>query len=100
MDVTDVDVCTIDDFTKCVGEWGYYIGLETEECSTFPSLLFGRNAIDGRGMMCSVLTLGIGGNQGVGDVEATRSTTSTSAGVPAPFDGRPAASWTLSLWTR
>ena len=94
MDVTDVNVGTTDDFTKCVGEWGYCIGLETEECSTFPSLLFGRNAIDGRGMMCSVLTLGISGNQGVGDVEAQN----YDIYFPPEFRhrpmARPAASWT------
>ena len=32
-------------------------------------MLFDRNIIDGRAMMCSVLTLTIGNNQGMGDVE-------------------------------
>ena len=44
----------------------------------YPNLLFGRNAIDGRGMMCSGMALAIGGNLAVGDVEAARSTTSTT----------------------
>eukprot|EP00439_Symbiodinium_sp_Y106_P038176 s10837_g4.t1 len=42
----------------------------------YPTLLFDRNIIDGRGMMCSFLTLAIGNNQGhgltmacMGDVE-------------------------------
>ena len=37
-----------------------------------PNLLFDRNIIDGRGMMCSVLTLTIGNNQGMGDLEYGR----------------------------
>ena len=32
----------------------------------YPTLLFDRNIIDGRGMMCSFLTLAIGNNQGHG----------------------------------
>merc|ERR1712124_162558 len=33
------------------------------------TMLFDHNIIDGRGMMCSFLTLTIGNNQGMGDVE-------------------------------
>ena len=48
----------------------YYVGLENEECRiAYPNLLFGRDIIDGRGMMCSVLTLAVGNNQGIGGVE-------------------------------
>ena len=37
---------------------------ENEECKiAYPNLLFDRNIIDGRAMMCSVLTLTIGNNQ-------------------------------------
>ena len=32
----------------------------------YPTLLFDRNIIEGRGMMCSFLTLAIGNNQGHG----------------------------------
>merc|ERR1719454_1988455 len=35
----------------------------------YPNMLFDRNITDGRAMMCSVLTLSIGNNQGMGDVE-------------------------------
>ena len=35
----------------------------------YPNLLFDRNIIDGRGMMCSVLTLTVGNSQGMGGVE-------------------------------
>ena len=35
----------------------------------YPPMLFDRNITDGRAMMCSVLTLSIGNNQGMGDVE-------------------------------
>ena len=48
----------------------YYIDPENEEMKiAYPNLLFDRNIIDGRGMMCSFLTLAIGNNQGMGDVE-------------------------------
>jgi len=35
----------------------------------YPNPLFDRNITDGRAMMCSVLTLSIGNNQGMGDVD-------------------------------
>ena len=48
----------------------YYIDPDNEEMKiAYPTLLFDRNIIDGRAMMCSVLTLTIGNNQGMGDVE-------------------------------
>ena len=69
MDMTNVSVCTADGFTKCVGALVYFIDPENEECKiAFPNLLFGRNIIGGRGVMCSVLTPSIGNNQGRGDV--------------------------------
>ena len=69
MDMANVDVCTTDDFAKCVGAPVYRIDLENEECKiTYPNLLFDRNIIGGRGMMCSVLTPSIGSNKGRGDV--------------------------------
>ena len=55
---TNVNVCTTDDFTKSVDALVYYIDPENEECKiAYPNLLFDRNIIDGRAMMCSVLTL-------------------------------------------
>jgi len=67
---TNVNVCTTDDFTKSVDALVYYIDPENEEMKiAYPTLLFDRNIIDGRAMMCSFLTLTIGNNQGMGDVE-------------------------------
>merc|ERR1711972_828221 len=67
---TNVNVCTTDDFTKSVDALVYYIDPEEEEMKiAYPNLLFDRNITDGRGMMCSFLTLAIGNNQGMGDVE-------------------------------
>merc|ERR1719437_221731 len=67
---TNVNVCTTDDFTKTVDALVYYIDPENEEMKiAYPNALFDRNITDGRAMMCSVLTLSIGNNQGMGDVE-------------------------------
>merc|ERR1712203_292669 len=53
-----------------MGALVYYIDPEEEEMKiAYPNLLFDRNITDGRGMMCSFLTLAIGNNQGMGDVE-------------------------------
>ena len=70
MDMTNVNVCTTDDFTKCVGAPVYYIGPGDEECKiAYSNLLFDHNIVDGRGMVCSVLTLSIGSDQGMGGIE-------------------------------
>ena len=62
---TNVNVCTTDDFTKSVDALVYYIDPDSEEMKiAYPNLLFDRNIIDGRAMMCSFLTLSIGNNQG------------------------------------
>jgi ribulose-bisphosphate carboxylase large chain len=67
---TNVNVCTTDDFTKTVDALVYYIDPENEEMKiAYPTALFDRNITDGRAMMCSVLTLSIGNNQGMGDVD-------------------------------
>merc|ERR1719464_667058 len=67
---TNVNVCTTDDFTKTVDALVYYIDPEEEEMKiAYPTALFDRNITDGRAMMCSVLTLSIGNNQGMGDVD-------------------------------
>ena len=64
---TNVNVCTTDDFTKSVDALVYYIDPDSEEMKiAYPNLLFDRNIIDGRAMMCSFLTLAIGNNQGPG----------------------------------
>ena len=70
MDMTSVNVCATDDFTKCAGAPVHYVDPGNEECKlAYPNLLFDRSIVDGRGMVCSVLTLNIGNNQGMGDVE-------------------------------
>jgi hypothetical protein len=51
MDVTGVDGCTSDGFTKSVGALVYFIDREGEECKVaYPSPLFDRIVVDGRGM--------------------------------------------------
>jgi ribulose-bisphosphate carboxylase large chain len=67
---TNVEVCTTDDFTRSVDALVY----EADEASglmkiAYPVDLFDRNLIDGRAMLASFLTLCVGNNQGMGDVE-------------------------------
>ena len=67
---TNVEVSTTDDFTRGVDALVY----EIDEASglvkiAYPVELFDRNITDGRAMLCSFLTLTIGNNQGMGDVE-------------------------------
>ena len=67
---TNVDVSTTDDFTRGVDALVY----EIDEAAglmkiAYPVDLFDRNITDGRAMICSFLTLAIGNNQGMGDVE-------------------------------
>ena len=70
MDTMNMSVCTADGFTKCVGALVYYIDPGNEECKiAYPNLLFDRNIIGGHGVMCSVLTLTVGNNQGMSGVE-------------------------------
>ncbi|MEJ2384884.1 MAG: ribulose-bisphosphate carboxylase [Xanthomonadales bacterium] len=67
---TNVDVSTTDDFTKGVDALVYEIDPEQELMKiAYPTDLFDRNIIDGRAMLASFLTLTIGNNQGMGDVE-------------------------------
>ena len=57
-------------------------------------LLFDRDIIDGRGVMRSVLTLTVGNNQGMGDVEFGKiSDVSSCRGSCASSLARPASSW-------
>jgi ribulose-bisphosphate carboxylase large chain len=67
---TNVAVSTTDEFTRGVDAIVY----EIDEAANlmkiaYPVELFDRNIIDGRAMLCSFLTLCIGNNQGMGDVE-------------------------------
>ncbi len=67
---TNVEVCTTDDFTKGVDALVYFIDEAKEEMRiAYPLDLFDRNIIDGRMMLVSFLTLTIGNNQGMGDIE-------------------------------
>jgi len=67
---TNVEVSTTDDFTKGVDALVYYINEATEDMRiAYPIDLFDRNMIDGRMMLVSFLTLTIGNNQGMGDIE-------------------------------
>ncbi len=67
---TNVEVSTTDDFTKGVDALVYYIDEKNEDMRiAYPLDLFDRNVTDGRMMMVSFLTLTIGNNQGMGDIE-------------------------------
>jgi len=67
---TNVEVSTTDDFTKGVDAIVYHVDETTEDMRiAYPLDLFDRNVIDGRMMMVSFLTLTIGNNQGMGDIE-------------------------------
>ncbi|WP_028708174.1 ribulose-bisphosphate carboxylase [Propionicicella superfundia] len=67
---TNVEVSTTDDFTKGVDALVYHIDEATEEVRiAYPLELFDRNIIDGRMMLVSFLTLTIGNNQGMGDID-------------------------------
>ena len=67
---TNVEVSTTDDFTKGVDSIVYEIDEAREIMKiAYPLELFDRNIIDGKAMLASFLTLCIGNNQGMGDVE-------------------------------
>ena len=67
---TNVDVSTTDDFTRGIDALVYEIDEDKELMKiAYPVDLFDRNIIDGRAMIASFLTLCIGNNQGMGDVE-------------------------------
>ena len=67
---TNVSVCTTDDFTRGVDALVYEIDEANELTKiAYPVALFDRNITDGRAMIASFLTLTIGNNQGMGDVE-------------------------------
>ncbi|EGH00066.1 Ribulose bisphosphate carboxylase [gamma proteobacterium IMCC2047] len=67
---TNVEVCTTDDHTRSVDALVYHADKKTGLVKiAFPIDLFDRNIIDGKAMVASFLTLCIGNNQGMGDVE-------------------------------
>ena len=67
---TNVEVSTTDDFTKGVDALVYFVDEAKEDMRiAYPLELFDRNVIDGRMMLVSFLTLTIGNNQGMGDIE-------------------------------
>ena len=67
---TNVEVSTTDDFTKGVDALVYEIDEAKELMKiAYPCDLFDRNITDGRTMLVSFLTLCIGNNQGMGDIE-------------------------------
>ena len=67
---TNVEVSTTDDFTRGVDALVYHVDESTEDLRiAYPLELFDRNVTDGRMMMVSFLTLTIGNNQGMGDIE-------------------------------
>uniref|UniRef100_UPI003F979766 ribulose-bisphosphate carboxylase n=1 Tax=Rhodoblastus sp. TaxID=1962975 RepID=UPI003F979766 len=67
---TNVEVSTTDDFTRGVDALVYEIDEAKEVMKiAYPVELFDRNIIDGRAMLASFLTLTIGNNQGMGDIE-------------------------------
>ena len=67
---TNVEVSTTDAFTRGVDAIVYIADEERELIKlAYPVELFDRNITDGRAMIASFLTLAIGNNQGMGDVE-------------------------------
>ncbi len=67
---TNVQVSTTDDFTIGLDAICYFIDEEKELMKiAYPIDLFDRNIIDGRAMVVSMMTLMVGNNQGMGDVE-------------------------------
>lgn len=67
---TNVEVSTTDSFTRSVDAIVYDVDEANEIMKiAYPVELFDRNMIDGRAMIASFLTLAIGNNQGMGDVE-------------------------------
>lgn len=67
---TNVETSTTDDFTRGVDALVYQIDEDKQEMRiAFPLELFDRNMIDGRMMLVSFLTLAVGNNQGMSDIE-------------------------------
>ena len=80
---TNVAVSTTDDFTKSVDAIVYEIEPGDEVMKiAYPVELFDRNITDGKAMIVSFLTLAIGNNQGMGDIEHAKM---HDFYVPKPF---------------
>ncbi len=70
---TNVDVSTTDSFTRELDAQVYHADAANGELRiAFPLELFDRNMSDGRFMLVSFLTLAIGNNQGMCDIEHAR----------------------------
>ena len=70
---TNVEISTTDDFTRGVDALVYHADEATEDVRiAYPLELFDRNMTDGRMMLVSFLTLTIGNNQGMGDIEYSK----------------------------
>ena len=70
---TNVQVATTDDFTKQFDAICYWVDEEKELAKVaYPVGLFDTNITDGRAMVVSMMTLMVGNNQGMGDVEYSR----------------------------
>ncbi|MDR3300493.1 MAG: ribulose-bisphosphate carboxylase [Candidatus Accumulibacter sp.] len=70
---TNVEVSTTDDFTRGLDALVYHLDEAREDLRiAYPIDLFDRNITDGRFMLVSFLTLAIGNNQGMGDIEHAR----------------------------
>ncbi len=67
---TNVEVLTTDDFTRGVDALVYEADESKELMKiAYPIELFDRNIIDGKAMLASFLTLTVGNNQGMGDID-------------------------------
>jgi ribulose-bisphosphate carboxylase large chain len=67
---TNVETSTTDDFTRGVDALVYHVDEATEDMRiAYPIDLFDRNILDGKTILVSFLTLAIGNNQGMGDIE-------------------------------
>ena len=67
---TNVTVCTTDDYTLSVDALVYEADEKNELIKlAYPMALIDRNITDQKAMVVSFLTLAIGNNQGMGDVE-------------------------------
>ena len=63
-------MCHTADFTVLVDALWYSIDPEVAEMVlAYSTMLFGRNIAVGRAIMCSIMTLTIGHNRGMGDAE-------------------------------
>jgi ribulose-bisphosphate carboxylase large chain len=70
---TNVEVSTTDDFTRRVDALVYHADESASLIKiAFPVELFDRNITDGKAMISSFLTLTVGNNQGMGDIDCAK----------------------------